>query len=75
MQQGDLVYIPQAVTLLDKKNIFINKTQKPIIGVFLKETPTGAPFQAGTYTIFAQGRENIVERRHVYPMEETHGAR
>jgi hypothetical protein len=73
MQEGDLVYIPQAVTLLDKNNIFIDKTEKPIVGVFLRETPVGAPFQAGTYTIYAQGREAIVERRKVYPMEETNG--
>jgi len=70
MKHGDLVYIPQAVTLLDKNNIFIDKTEKPIVGVFLKETPVGSPFQAGTYTIYAQGREAVVERRKVYPMEQ-----
>lgn len=70
MQQGDLVHIPQAVTLLDKNNIFIDKTEKPIIGVFLRETPTGASFQAGTYTIYARGREAVVSRRHVYPVVE-----
>ena len=69
MKEGDLVYIPQDVTLFDSSNIYIDKTQRPIIGVFLKETPVGSPFQAGTYTIYAQGRENVVERRHVYPME------
>ncbi len=69
MKEGDLVYIPQDVTLFDSSNIYIDKTQRPIIGVFLKETPAGSPFQAGTYTIYAQGRENVVERRHVYPME------
>jgi len=70
MKHGDLVYIPQAVTLLDKNNILIDKTEKPIVGVFLKETPVGSPFQAGTYTIYAQGREAVVERRKVYPMEQ-----
>jgi len=70
MKYGDLVYIPQDVTLLDSNNIYIDKTQKPVVGVFLKETPAGAPFQAGTYTIYVQGRENVVERRKVYPMEE-----
>ena len=70
MKHGDLVYIPQAVTLLDKNNIFIDKTEKPIVGVFLKETPVGSPFQAGTYTIYAQGKEAVVERRKVYPMEQ-----
>ncbi len=70
MQQGDLVHIPQDVLLLDKNNIFIDKTKKPIVGVFLKETPSGAPWQAGTYTVYAKGREAVVQRRCVYPMGE-----
>jgi len=70
-----LIYIPQDVTLFDRENIFINKTQKPIIGVFLQETPVGASWQAGTYTIYAQGREAVVERRKVYPMEASHASR
>tara|TARA_R110000824_G_scaffold231072_1_gene418868 strand:+ start:241 stop:468 length:228 start_codon:yes stop_codon:yes gene_type:complete len=75
MQEGDLVYIPQAVTLLDNNNIFINKTQKPILGIFLKETPSGAKWQSGTYTVYTQGREAIIERKHVYPMGEQYGPR
>ena len=75
MQERDLIYIPQDVTLFDRENIFINKTQKPIIGVFLQETPVGASWQAGTYTIYAQGREAVVERRKVYPMEASHASR
>jgi hypothetical protein len=70
MEHGDLVYIPQAVSLFDSKNIFIDKTEKPIVGVFLKETPIGASLQAGTYTIYVRGREAIVARRYVYPMGE-----
>ena len=69
MHEGDLVYIPQDVLLFDKKNIFIDKTEKPIVGGFLQETPVGSPFQAGTYTIYARGREAVVARKCVYPME------
>ena len=74
MQHGDLIYIPQAVLLFDRDNIFINKTEKPIIGVFLKETPAGAPGQAGTYTVYAQGREAVVPRKHVYPMGDVYAS-
>ena len=70
MEYGDLIYIPQDVLLFDKENIYIDKTKKPIVGVFLKETPIGAPFQAGTYVVYAQGREATVARRCVYPMED-----
>jgi hypothetical protein len=69
MTQGDLVYIPQDVILFDNENIYIDKTEKPILGVFLKETPLGTRFQAGTYTIYALGRQAVVARRSVYPME------
>jgi hypothetical protein len=75
MQHGDLVYIPQDVLLFDRENIFIDKTEKPTVGVFLKETPSGARFQAGTYTIYALGREATVARRHVYPVEGAYGSR
>ena len=68
MQEGDLIYIPQDVLLFDEKNIYIDKTRKPILGVFLKETPIGAPFQAGTYVVYAQGRQATVARSCVYPM-------
>jgi|TARA_R110000824_G_scaffold160957_1_gene335937 hypothetical protein len=70
MKHGDLIYIPQDVMLFDGKNIFIDKTQKPILGVFLKETPAGSPWQSGTYTVYAMGREAIVERRACYPVTE-----
>jgi hypothetical protein len=71
MQHGDLVYIPQAVTLFDSNNIYIDTTKKPTMGIFLKETPIGSKWQSGTYTIYALGREAVVERRKVYPVEET----
>ena len=71
MQEGDLIYIPQDVLLFDRENIFINKTQKPIVGVFLQETPVGSSWQGGTYTIYAQGREAVVARKCVYPMRDT----
>ena len=70
MQHGDLVYIPQDVTLLDSNNIYINTTKKPTVGVFLRETPIGSSWQSGTYTIYALGREAVVERRKVYPVED-----
>jgi hypothetical protein len=71
MQYGDLVYIPQDVVLFDRENIFIDKTEKPILGVFLEETPIGARWQAGTYTVYARGKEAVVARRCVYPVEES----
>jgi len=70
MQEGDLVYIPQAVTLFDSHNIYIDTTKKPTMGVFLRETPAGSPWQSGTYTVYALGKEAVVERRSVYPVEE-----
>jgi len=70
MKEGDLIYIPQDVLLFDKKNIYIDKTEKPIVGVFLKETPAGQSFQAGTYVVYALGREATVARKCVYPMED-----
>ena len=70
MQQGDLVHIPQDVKLFDRENIYIGTTQKPIVGVLIREIPVGAPFQAGTCIVFTQGSEAVVEKRHAYPMEE-----
>jgi len=67
MQQGDLVHIPQDVSLwsyTENGSMNIIKTQKPITGVFLYQTASN------TYRVYAQGRENTVEKKHVYPMEE-----
>jgi len=68
MKEGDLIYIPQDVRLFDRKNIYIGKTEKPIIGVLIEEIPIGAPFQAGTYVVYAQGREATVARKYAYPI-------
>ena len=51
MHQGDLVYIPQDVLLFDKSNIYIDKTLKPTLGVFLQETPSGPHFKP-EHTLF-----------------------
>ena len=68
MQEGDLIYIPQDVNLwnyTDNGSMNVIKTEKPITGVFLRET---AP---NTYSVYTQGRMATVEKRYVYPMEET----
>lgn len=70
MREGDLIHIPQDVKLFDRKNIYICTTQKPIVGVLIREIPIGAPFQAGTCIVFAQGSEAVVEKRYAYPMRE-----
>jgi len=70
MEHGDLIYIPQDVMLFDSNNIFVTKTEKPTMGLFLKETPVGSPWQSGTYTIYALGKEAVVARRCVYPVGE-----
>mgnify|MGYP003679520125 FL=1 len=69
MQQGDLVHIPQDVKLFDRENIYIGTTQRPIVGVLIKEISDRAAFQAGQCMVFAQGSEAVVERRHAYPLE------
>ena len=72
MQRGDLIYIPQDVLLFDEKNIFVHKTEKPIVAVLLSETPVGASFHASTYTIYARGREAVVAQKCVYPIGESY---
>ena len=70
MQQGDLVHIPQDVSLwnhTENGSMNIIRTHKPITGVFLRETASN------TYRVYAQGRENTVEKKHVYPMGENNG--
>jgi|TARA_R110000824_G_scaffold39325_3_gene119017 hypothetical protein len=74
MQQGDLVHIPQGVTLFGFDSTILDKTEKPTVGVFLHET-TQPGWLSGTYTIYALGREAVVKKRHVYPMGENSGAR
>ena len=69
MQEGDLIYIPQDVLLFDSKNIFIEKTEKPIVGVFLEEIPIGSNWMGGNYVVYARGRKACVAMKNTYPME------
>ena len=67
MQQGDLVHIPQDVSLwnyTENGSMNVVKTQRPITGVFLREVASN------TYRVYAQGRENTVEKKYVYPIGE-----
>jgi hypothetical protein len=67
MEQGDLVHIPQDVSLwnyTDNGSMNIVKTEKPTTGIFLREDA------ANTFRVYVQGRESTVEKRHVYPMED-----
>tara|TARA_R110001583_G_scaffold100542_2_gene246587 strand:+ start:606 stop:830 length:225 start_codon:yes stop_codon:yes gene_type:complete len=73
MQQGDLVHIPQGVTLFGFDSTILDKTEKPTVGVFIEETTLNG-WLRGTYTIYALGREAVVKKRHVYPMGENNGA-
>ena len=74
MQQGDLVHIPQGVSLFDFDSATLDKTDKPIIGVFLEDNDATVGWPGGTYTVYALGREALVKKRYVYPMEEHDGA-
>lgn len=70
MMQGDLIYIPQDVTLFDltDKSYNTTVTEKPTIGIFLRRDAIN------TYRVYAQGREASVETRHAYPLENTHAS-
>lgn len=74
MQEGDLVHIPQGVTLFGFDSAILDKTEKPTVGVFLKET-TLHGWLHETYTIYALGRTAAVKKRHVYPILEERDAR
>lgn len=74
MQQGDLVHIPQGVTLFGLDSAILEKTEKPTVGVFLEETILNGWLRE-TYIIYARGREAVVKKRHVYPMEKAYVAR
>ena len=69
MQEGDLVYIPQDVLLFDRGNMFIEKTAKPTVGVFIEEIPVGSSWMGGNYIVYAHGREAAVAIKSAYPME------
>jgi len=68
MTHGDLIYIPQDVTLFDMTNKSYNliKTERPTVAVFLRQDASN------TYRVYTQGREASVATRHVYPMENQH---
>ena len=71
MEHGDLVYIPQDVLLFDRSNMFIEKTVKPTVGVFIKEIPIGSNWMGGNYIVYARGREAAVAVRSTYPIRDT----
>ena len=70
MQQGDLIYIPQDVLLFDRNNSYIEKTERPTVGVFIKEIPVGSSWMGGNYIVYARGREAAVAMRNTYPIGE-----
>jgi len=70
MQQGALIYIPQDVLLFDRNNMYIEKTIKPIVGVFIEEIPVGSSWMGGNYIVYARGREAAVAMRNTYPMRD-----
>jgi len=72
MQQGDLVHIPQGVQLFGFDSTILDKTEKPIVGVFLEDNDIAVGWHGGTYTVYALGREALVKKRSVYPMEKNH---
>ena len=64
MKEGDLCYIPQAVHLFSQGDPHVKTTERPLIGIFIKEQ------DAHHSAIFTQGRESWVKTKHVYPVEE-----
>jgi hypothetical protein len=73
MRQGDLVHIPQGVQLFGFDSVLLDKTEKPIVGVFLEDNDITVGWHGGTYTVYALGREALVKKRYVYPMGENNG--
>jgi len=71
MRQGDLVHIPQGTQLFGYDSAILDKTDKPIVGIFIEDNTFG--WQDGTYTIYALGRQAIVKKRYVYPIGENYG--
>ncbi len=68
MRTGDLIYIPQDVDMWDVEKgttaVKYSKTVKPTTGVFLRMDAFN------TCRIFANGQENSVALKCVYPMEQ-----
>ena len=67
MKEGDLVHIPQDVTLVNNFDVY--KTEKPVIGIFMGDAYNRH------YMVYALGRHNKVKQKHVYPMETNNGTR
>jgi len=72
MQQGDLVHIPQGTQLVARGSAVTNKTEKPIIAVFLGDNSLNGDAME-LCTVYALGRETLVKKRHVYPIGENNG--
>tara|TARA_R100000008_G_scaffold81914_1_gene65612 strand:- start:2512 stop:2715 length:204 start_codon:yes stop_codon:yes gene_type:complete len=63
MKEGDLCYIPQAVRLFNQGGPYVKTTERPLIGIFIKET------DAHHSAVFTQGEQRWVKTKHIYPME------
>jgi len=74
MQEGDLVHIPQGTQLFGRDSSVVNKTEKPIIAVFLEDNSLNGNAME-VCTVYALGRESLVHKRHLYPMENNYGTR
>jgi hypothetical protein len=64
--EGDLVHIPQDVQLFRESGPLPNRTQKPVLGVVIKDS-LDWPCEMD---IFVEGEKFKVNRKAVYPMEE-----
>jgi len=65
MIQGDLIYIPQDVTLFNYGKhgpMKVMKTDKPMTGVFLGEE------NVHVYNVFVDGVKVLVDKKYVYNM-------
>ena len=80
MQAGDLVHIPQAVTMIQyqgPKQMFqwAHKTEKPSLAVYLGDSTIPMwRFSSGTDTaprVFWRGSEWLVDQRDLFPVEDT----
>tara|TARA_B100001094_G_scaffold187226_1_gene181450 strand:+ start:1803 stop:2024 length:222 start_codon:yes stop_codon:yes gene_type:complete len=68
MTNGDLIYIPQDVTLFNFGNhgpMMVMKTSKPTTGVFLGENVKNVH----VCNVFVDGVRALVDKKYVYPME------
>jgi hypothetical protein len=67
MRQGDLVYIPQAVDLYASANTPVgprtSRTEKPALALLVRE-------RGKNYEVFLNGRNVLVKKDHVYPVEK-----